>query len=137
MSSATHQADLDALKLRKALTDDIWVLTLVAVIVAIGVPWFQRILDVRLAPIAWTAFAYSCVYFSVSYAAERSGNQRWFLVASVFLQVAGVVTLGALWRLSGALQNPMFLLVFTLPVITASILLPRWYAFAAAGLAVA
>ncbi len=129
-------AGIDALKERKREIDDVWLLTIVVVLLSIGVLWFQRILDIDLARVAWVLFAYGSAYLAMAFAADRASTARTFVVTVALVQAAGIVTLTMLWRLTGGLQNPMFLLVFTLPVMAGSVILPRWQAYATAGLAV-
>jgi hypothetical protein len=48
--------------------------------------------------------------------------------ALTLLDVIGVILIGFIWAHVGALQNPLFLMVFVLPV-TGSIFLSRWHPF--------
>ena len=57
------------------------------------------------------------------------------LFAVIALSVLGVILIGFIWQYVGALQNPMFLLVFALPVIGA-IFLSRWQPFLIAAVSV-
>lgn len=125
-----------ALKERKREMDDVWLLTVVVMLLALGVLWFQRILDIELAAVTWTAVGYGCVYFLIGLAADHASTARAYLVSVAALQVTGVLMLAAVWRLSGGLQNPMLLLVFVLPVMTGTLVLPRGQAYATAALAV-
>ena len=45
--------DVGALHERKRLFDDIWLLTLFVIFIALATPWFLRVLDVDFAPLAW------------------------------------------------------------------------------------
>ena len=51
------------------------------------------------------------------------------------LDVVGVILIGFIWDHVGALQNPMFLTIFALPVIGA-IFLSRWHPYLIATLSV-
>ena len=57
---------LRALKERKRLVDDVWLLACFAVLAAVGVPWYLRLLDIELAPVAWSLFAYGLIYVFTS-----------------------------------------------------------------------
>jgi PAS domain-containing protein len=123
---------------RDHLLDDVWLLTIVAVLVATGLPWFANDFEVDLgtASIGLLALGAMHVAFTLL-GTSTTVNARWHNRALTLLHVTGVLLLGFIWRHVGALQNPLFLLVFALPVIGA-IFLSRWqpYVVAVASIAV-
>jgi PAS domain-containing protein len=128
--------DLGALRERKRLFDDVWLLTLFVIFIALATPWFLRILDVDFAPLAWSLFGFGLVYVAGSMATDRVDSRRnLFLIVGV-LQALGVIFLGFLWHLTGGLQNPLFLLVFVMPVIAGSLVSLSWQSYLTALLAV-
>ena len=120
---------LAALRERKRLFDDVWLLTLFVIFVAIAVPWFLRILDLDLGPLAWSLFGFGLAYMAGVIATDRIESHRNLLFVIGTVQALGVLFLGYLWHLVGGLQNPMFLLVFTLPIVAGSIVLLSWQSY--------
>lgn len=125
----TSKQNLDTLRERKHLLDDVWLLTVLVVLVAIAAPWYNRVVDIALGPVVWTAFAFGCFYLLISVVAERASSRLHFLSLLAVLQIGGVLVLALIWRLSGGVQNPALLVVFALPVIAGSTLCVRWYAY--------
>lgn len=132
----TVQTEALALRERKRLFDDVWLVTLVVVFVAIAVPWFVQALEVELAPIAWSLFAFGVVHLASMLAADMIRSERVLLALAFGQQVVGVLFLGLVWHLAGGLHNPLLLLVFALPVIAAG-LSTGGQSFASALLAIA
>ena len=126
-----------ALKERKRLLDDVWLLTLLVIFVAVGLPWYLRLLEIDFAPVAWSLFTYGLLYLAISFAADALRTGRSLLIVIGALQAAGVLFIGFVWHLTGSLQNPMFLLLFVIPVIAGSFILVSWQSYAAALLSVA
>lgn len=125
-----------ALRERKRTLEGIWLLTLVVVLVALAVPWYLRALEIDLAPIAWSVFGFAALLAAAAFASDRLRDRRALGRVAVAMQVAGVLFLGLVWHLAGGLQNPLFVLVFALPVIAAGAVPRRGHALAIALLAV-
>ena len=116
-------------KPRVHLLDDIWLLTIVAILVATGLPWLASGFEVDLGTASWGLLALGGIYIAFSILASPTRPQgRWHDRAMTLLDVVGVVLIGFIWQHVGALQNPMFLLVFALPVVGA-IFLSRWHPY--------
>lgn len=114
---------------RVHLLDDMWLLTIVAIVVATGLPWLASGFEVDLGPASWGLLALGAVYVAIAVLASPARpHGRWHDRAFILLDVVGVVLIGYIWQHVGALQNPMFLTVFALPVIGA-IFLSRWQPF--------
>jgi hypothetical protein len=119
-----------ALKERKRLLDDVWLLALLVLFLAIGVPWYLRILEINFAPVAWSLFGFAALYFITTQVTDSLRSRRGVMLGMFLLQLAGVLLLGLIWHWTGSLQNPMFLLVFVLPVAACTFVLVSWQSYA-------
>jgi PAS domain-containing protein len=111
------------------LLDDMWLLTIVAIVVAIGVPWLFSGFAVQAGVASWGLLGLGGVHIAFTFlgSPNRSdGRSRDY--ALTVLDVIGVMLIGFVWAHVGALQNPLFLMVFVLPVM-GSIFLSRWHPF--------
>lgn len=136
LNTTVAAGEFAALRERKRLLDDAWLLTLFVILLATAVPWFLRIMELDLAPLAWSLFGFGLIYLATALTADRLQDRRSLLLILGALQAVGVLFLGFLWHCAGGLQNPMFLLVFVLPVVGGS-LISRWQSYTSALLAVA
>jgi PAS domain-containing protein len=111
------------------LLDDMWLLTIVAIVVAIGVPWPFSGFAVQAGVASWGLLGLGGVHIAFTFLGSptRSGG-RSRDYALTLLDVIGVMLIGFVWAHVGALQNPLFLMVFVLPVM-GSIFLSRWHPF--------
>jgi PAS domain-containing protein len=114
---------------RVHLLDDIWLMTIVAILVATGVPWFASGFEVNVGMASWGLLALGGIHVAFTVlASPMRVHGRWRDRALTFLDILGVALIGFIWQHVGALQNPMFLTVFALPVIGA-IFLSRWHPY--------
>jgi PAS domain-containing protein len=121
---------------RVHLLDDIWLMTIVAILVATGVPWFASGFEVNVGMASWGLLALGALHVAFTMLASPSrAHGRWRDRALTFLDILGVVLIGFIWQHVGALQNPMFLMVFALPVVGA-IFLSRWHPYLIAAVSV-
>ena len=127
--TVTIEHNLMTLKERKRLLDDVWLLVFLVLLVAVGVPWYLRTLDIDFAPVAWSLFGYGLIYVLTSLAADRLRSRRSLMMLIAALQTAGILFLGFVWHLTGSLQNPMFLLAFVLPVVAGSLVVVNWQSY--------
>jgi PAS domain-containing protein len=105
---------------------DIWLLTIVAILIAIGVPWFANSFEVDVGAASWGLLAVGGIQGAFTILSSRSWPQdRWRDHLLTLMDVAGVILIGYIWQHAGALQNPAFLTVFALPVIGAIFLSRR------------
>lgn len=114
---------------RVHLLDDTWLLTLLTVLGAALLCWVTRAFDMDLGNSGWGLLGLAALYTVLTLlgAPARPGRGgRAGLLA--LLDAIGVGLLGFIWLNLGALQNPLFLLVFALPVIGA-VFLSRWHPF--------
>ena len=121
---------------RVHLLDDLWLLTIVAILVATGLPWIASGFEVDVATASWGLLALGAIYIAFStLGSPTHSHGKWHDRALTLLDVAGVILMGFIWQHVGALQNPMFLTVFALPVIGA-IFLSRWHPYLIAAVSV-
>jgi PAS domain-containing protein len=121
---------------RVHLLDDIWLMTIVAILIATGVPWFISGFEVSLAMASWGLLALGGIHIAFTLLASPARpHGRWRDRMLTLLDVSGVVLIGFIWQHVGALQNPMFLTVFALPVMGA-IFLSRWHPYLMAAVGV-
>lgn len=116
------------------LLDDAWVLSIFAILIATAFPWLVTGFDINFAAVTGGLLVLGAIHVALTLI-ERPGDlarNRSLLVA---LHIFGVITLGFIWLHAGALQNPAFLLVFILPVISA-IFVSRWQPYLIAVLAI-
>lgn len=121
---------------RVHLLDVIWLMTIVAILVATGVPWFASGFEVDIGMASWGLLALGGVHVAFTMLASPSRSHgRWRDRMLTVLDIGGVALIGFIWQHVGALQNPMFLTVFALPVIGA-IFLSRWHPYLIAAMSV-
>ena len=121
---------------RIQLLNDIWLMTILAVLIGTGVPWIASDFQVDFAAASWGLLALGAVHGVLTFlASPRRSPAAWHGRAVTALEVSGVMAIGFIWAHVGALQNPLFLLIFALPIIGA-VFLSRWhpYLLAATGI---
>lgn len=116
------------------LLDDTWLLTIFAILLATAVPWLVSSLDINFVAACLGLLALGALHISFTVVGKpaRVGERRPVLT---LLHVAGIIVVGFIWLNAGGLQNPAFLMVFTLPVVGA-IFLSRWQPYVMALLAI-
>ena len=120
---------------RVHLLDDIWLLTLFVITLAVGVPWFISALDVEVGAAMLGLLALAGIHVAFTALAARvHALTPWRRRGLGALHAAGVILVALIWHYAGGLQNPMFLLVFALPV-TGAIFLSRWQPYFMAAVA--
>jgi hypothetical protein len=111
------------------LLDDVWLLTIVAILVATGVPWFVNGFEADIGTATWGLLALGGIHIAFTLLASPTHSDgRWRDRAVTALDIIGVILIGFIWQHVGALQNPLFLLIFALPVFGA-IFLSRWHPY--------
>jgi len=121
---------------RVHLLNDIWLLTIVAVLIGTGVPWLASGFEVNIGTASWGLLALGGIHLAFTFlASPMRPRAGWHAHAMTMLEMAGIVLLGFIWEHVGALQNPMFLMIFALPVIGA-IFLSRWHPYLLAALSI-
>jgi PAS domain-containing protein len=120
---------------RVHLLDDTWLLTIFAAVFATAVPWLVSALAIDLVATAAGLLVLGAVHVAfAALIARHSANPARRRRALTALHTVGVLALAYIWPHVGGLQNPLFLMVFALPVI-GSIFVSRWRPYAMAILA--
>jgi len=119
---------------RVHLLDDTWLLTIFAVLFATAVPWLVSGLAIDLIPAAAGLIVLGAIHVTlvVLGRGDETAVRRGRGLSA--LHALGIIAIAYVWLHAGALQNPLFLLVFVLPVIGA-IFLSRWQPYVMAALA--
>ena len=111
------------------LLDDLWLLTILAIVLAIGVPWLFSGFAVQAGVASWGLLGLGAIHIAfTSLASPTRSVGRWRDNTLTLLDVIGVILIGFVWSHVGGLQNPLFLMVFVLPVM-GSMFLSRWHPF--------
>lgn len=118
------------------LLDDTWLLTIFAVLLATALPWFVSAFDIDFGAASLGVLALGAIHLALTTVGglERA-NTRARTRALAGLHAIGVIVMGIVWQHAGGLQNPVFLVAFTLPVIGASFI-SRWQPYLTAVLAI-
>ncbi len=113
---------------RLQLLNDIWLLTILAVLIGTGVPWLASDFQVDIVPAGLGLLGLGLLHVVLTFMGSpmRHGASPRRLVTG--LEIAGVVLLGFVWDHVGALQNPLFLMAFVLPILGATFL-SRWHPY--------
>jgi hypothetical protein len=111
---------------RTHLLDDIWLLAIAAILLAIAIPWLFSSFDIDLPLASLGVLALGGVHV-VFATLSSSGRPRTAGRARLLALVhgLGIVFVGFIWLHAGGLQNAGFLAVFALPVI-GSVFVSRW-----------
>jgi hypothetical protein len=121
---------------RVHLLDDVWLLTIVAVLVATAVPWFFNEFEIHLGGASLALLLLGALHVAfTSIAKPTRAHTRWRRRGLAALHLLGVVGLGLVWFNTGGVQNPLFLCIFVLPVIGA-IFVTEWQPYITAIVAV-
>lgn len=121
---------------RLQLLNDIWMLTIVAVLVGIGVPWLASDFQIDVVPAGWGLLALGALHIALTILGSPLRREAWRLKVVAVFEITGVVLLGYVWDHVGALQNPLFLMTFVLPIVGA-VFLSRWHPYLLAAVSIA
>jgi PAS domain-containing protein len=122
---------------RVHLLDDLWLVTIVAILFAAGLPWLLSSFDIRFGAALLGLLALAAVHVGFTVlTAPAPGIHPWRKRALSMLHAVAVVVVALTWHYAGGIHNPAFLIVFVLPVIGA-IFLSRWQPYVIAILAIA
>ena len=116
--------------------DDVWLLTLFALVLATGVPWFVSGFDIAFGAVSLGLLGLAALHVTLTFfTGSGTFTGAWHVPVLTALHAAGVVTMGIVWHHGGGLQNPVLLTVFVLPVVGAAFI-SRWQPYFTAGLAI-
>ena len=130
-----HESPAALRKTRIRVLDDIWLLTLFALLLATGVPAFVSGLDIAFGPVLLGALGLGALHLALAFFSGSGSTGSWHVPLLTALHAAGVVTVGLIWHHGGGLQNPVLLTAFVLPVIGACFI-SRWQPYVTAGLSI-
>jgi hypothetical protein len=116
------------------LLDDLWLLTIFAVLFATAVPWRVSGLAIDLIAVAGGLVVLGALHVALAALASHGAGHTHERGVAATLHFCGVLTIAYIWPHAGGLQNPLFLAVFALPII-GSIFLSRWQPYFVAALA--
>ena len=115
--------------------DDTWLLTIFTIVPAIGLPWFNSGLQIDFVATTMGLLTLGAIHLGFTALSSRETRNPIRLTRTLTgLHTLGVITVAFIWQHAGGVQNPLFLLVFALPVIGA-IFLSRWQPYLMAMLA--
>ena len=118
------------------LLDDLWLLSIFAVLFATALPWLVSGLAIDFIAVAGGLLVLGAIHLALAALGARSESHtvgRPRLLSA--LHVIGVLAMAYVWQHAGGLQNPLFLAVFILPIL-GSIFLSRWHPYFMAALAI-
>jgi len=116
------------------LLDDAWLVLIFAILFATALPWLLGDLPVNFLAVSLGLLALGAIHFCFSTLGRLTNfrQQRRLLKG---LHAAGVCIVAFVWMNAGGLQNPAFLILFALPVVS-GIFLSRWQPYLMALLAI-
>ena len=113
---------------------DMWLLTIFTILLAIGLPRLLSGLQIDFAMCALGLLGLAVIHVGFAALSGRLAVRPAVHTRSLIgLHALGVVAVGFIWQRAGGAQNPLFLLVFLLPVIGA-VFISRWQAYFTAAL---
>ena len=106
--------------------DDTWLLTIFTIVPAIALPWFISGLDIDFAATGLGLLTLGAIHLGFTALSSRATRNPLRLTRTLsVLHALGVITVAFIWQHAGGVQNPLFLMVFALPIIGATFL-SRW-----------
>ena len=120
---------------RVHLLDDTWLLTIFTILLAIAVPWFVSGLAIDLRATAAGLLTLGAIHVGFAALSSRAAANPVRRTRTLSaLHALGVIAVAFIWQHAGGVQNPLFLMVFALPIIGATFL-SRWQPYFVATLA--
>jgi PAS domain-containing protein len=106
--------------------------SMVLMFAVVAVPWALRMIDVDLAPLAWTLTAYAVFHAAIVIGSERTRSHAAFRGMLHAVAFAGAASMTILWEFGGGIGHPALVLIMVLPVAAAAALPRPWFAYAVA-----
>jgi hypothetical protein len=97
--------------------------------VAVALPWLLRMIEVELAPLAWTMTAFAITHAALMIAATLLRTRAAMLRLLYAVPLFGVAFMAVLWYCGGGIGHPALALPMVLPVLAAGALPRRRFAF--------
>jgi hypothetical protein len=98
--------------------------TMVLLFVAAALPWLLRMIEVELAPLAWTMTAFAAAHAALVIAADHVRSRTAMLRLLYAVPLVGAASMAVLWHYGGGIGHPALALPMVLPVLAAGAL-PR------------
>jgi PAS domain-containing protein len=137
MNAATVTSLIDSESPADRAVELVWPLTLIAILVALWVPWYLRLLDIDIGRVAWLLALTAGVHILLAPVLARGSATRMGAVVLLAIHGLSLLLLGIVWMLLGAMNQPLFLLFFAAPVLVAPTVRSAWGRATAFGLALA
>ena len=102
--------------------------TMVLMFLAVALPWLLRMIEVELAPLAWTMTAFAATHAALVIAAEHVRSRAVLLRLLYAVPLLGAAFMAVLWHFGGGIGHPALALPMMLPVLAAGAL--PWVRFA-------
>ncbi|MDQ3280421.1 MAG: hypothetical protein M3Q69_03310 [Acidobacteriota bacterium] len=103
--------------------------SMVLMFAAVAAPWLMRMIEVDLAPLAWTLTAFALVHVALMLAADRVQSRAVMLRVLYAVPLFGAGFMAALWQFGGGVAHPTLALALVLPVMAAAALPRPRFAF--------
>jgi PAS domain-containing protein len=113
----------------------VWPMTFIAALVALWTPWYLRALDVDIGRIAWLLTVATGAHVIAWPLFAPIRDTRVGSAALLTLHALSLLVLGVVWILLGAMNLPVFLIFFALPILAAPAARGVWGRTTAFGLA--
>jgi hypothetical protein len=124
MSNDGTAPGIETLRAEVRLLARVLAMAMVLMFIAVALPWLMRMIEVELAPLAWTLTAFAAVHAVLTLAAERVHSRAVMLRLLYAVPMSGVAFMALLWHFGGGGAHPALALMMALPVIAAAAL-PR------------
>lgn len=97
---------------------------MVLMFLVVALPWLGRMIEIDLAPLAWSLTAFAIVHAALSLLADRIRDRKRMLWLTYAVPLAGIAFMTVLWHHGGGVGHPSLAMIMALPVIAAAAL-PR------------
>jgi PAS domain-containing protein len=124
MSAAVDRDGIESLRAQVRLLERAMAVTMVVMFLALAVAWLLRMIDIDIAPAAWTLTGFAVLHAAIVIAADRAENRTFLRRLLYVVPLPGVVLMALLWHFGGGVSHPALALMLVLPVLGAAAL-PR------------
>ena len=98
----------------------------VLMFLVVALPWLLRMIEIELAPLAWTLTAFAATHAALTFAADRFRTDRSMLRLLYAVPLLGVPFMALLWHYGGGVRNPALALAMILPIVATAALRNRF-----------